>query len=103
MGGFPRIAWWGEPNTWSRNPLTRLAALGTLSRDAQGCPGKPRGESISRRRMPRKTAVFRLLSGLRDLTVPPTMWRTLATTVSPAFAGAGSCEHTNPRTAVAEL
>ena len=46
--------------------LTRLAALGTLSRNAQGCPGKPGGESICRRRMPRKTEVFRLLSGLRD-------------------------------------
>src|SRR5271168_5584312 len=32
----------------------------------QGCPGKPRGESICRSRMPRKTAIFRLLSGLRD-------------------------------------
>src|SRR5271163_3071370 len=37
-----------------------------LSRGAQGCPGKPRGESICRSRMPRKTAIFRLLSGLRD-------------------------------------
>src|SRR4030081_2232596 len=27
----------------------------TLSRSAQGCPGKPRGESICRKRMPRKT------------------------------------------------
>src|SRR5437899_12467114 len=35
-------------------------------RKRQGCPGKPGGESISRRRMPRKTAIFRLLSGLRD-------------------------------------
>src|ERR1700756_5183239 len=46
--------------------------LDHLQRDApsprlrQGCPGKSRGESIRRRRMPRKTAVFRLLSGLRD-------------------------------------
>src|SRR3984893_4547820 len=46
--------------------LTRLAALGTLSRNAQGCPGKSGGESISRIRMPRQTAIFRLLSGLRD-------------------------------------
>jgi hypothetical protein len=30
----------------------------------QGCPGKPGGESICRRRMPRETEVFRLLSGL---------------------------------------
>src|SRR5271155_4511879 len=42
-------------------------ALFTLSpRRPQGCPGKPRGESICRSRMPRKTAIFRLLSGLRD-------------------------------------
>src|SRR3954468_16857324 len=41
-------------------------SLANPSRQAQGCPGKPRGESIGRRRMPRGTAVFRLLSGLRD-------------------------------------
>src|SRR3954468_13616354 len=41
-------------------------SLANPSRQAQGCPGKPRGESIGRRRMPRETAVFRLLSGLRD-------------------------------------
>src|SRR5207237_5571279 len=33
---------------------------------AQGCPGKSGSESISRRCMPRKTVVFRLLSGLQD-------------------------------------
>jgi class 3 adenylate cyclase len=52
-----------------RDPLTHPdadAPGSPLSRIAQGCPGKPGGESISRRRMPRKTAVFRLLSGLQD-------------------------------------
>src|SRR3954468_5494473 len=41
-------------------------SLANPSRIAQGCPGKPRGESICRSRMPRETAIFRLLSGLRD-------------------------------------
>src|SRR5882757_10383114 len=35
-------------------------------RAGQGCPGKSGGESISRIRMPRQAAIFRLLSGLRD-------------------------------------
>src|SRR5260370_15866415 len=62
-----------HPPRCARHPLphcgrgvTRRTVSKPLSRTAQGCPGKPRGDSIRRRRMPRETAVFRLLSGLRD-------------------------------------
>src|SRR3984893_3901343 len=44
----------------------RCARGPSLSPLAAGLSGETGGESIGRRRMPRKTAVFRLLSGLRD-------------------------------------
>src|SRR5215471_11825856 len=49
-------SWRGEAPT-SAPPSPRLR---------QGCPGKVSGESKCRRRMPRKTGIFRLPSGCRD-------------------------------------
>jgi len=38
-----------------------ISVLRSLPRKRRACPGKPGGNRFSRRRMPRKTAVFRLL------------------------------------------
>src|ERR1700730_6208760 len=60
-----------RPNSTCRGPdINPLAArrmdFFSLAPPCAGLSGEAGGESIRRRRMPRKTAVFRLLSGLRD-------------------------------------
>src|SRR5271167_4686096 len=59
---------WSEPSLRTppaapHPPASRVLPSPRSRRAVRGSRG---GESISRRRMPRKTAVFRLLSGLRD-------------------------------------
>src|SRR6202011_2284535 len=61
---------WVPPSPAVRARGFTVLHRAALSRIAQGCPGKPGGESIGRRRMPRKTAVFRIPGPLSESRKP---------------------------------